>query len=101
MSERHLNRLQKLREKIDYTDVLILKLLAKRMELVERVGKYKRKNRMDVLQQDRWEQVLSSKVEKGEKLGLSEEYIKEVWNVFHKYSIKLQETNKNNEETKS
>jgi chorismate mutase len=82
--------IEQTRNKIDSIDQQIIELLANRMKLVEQIGEYKRDNNVTVFQLRRWERILESRVEYGERLGLSEEYIKNLLRMVHKESIRRQ-----------
>jgi len=82
--------LEQVRNKIDSIDQQIIELLANRMQLVEQIGQYKRDNNVTIYQLRRWEKILESRIECGKKLGLDEEYIKNLLRLVHKESIKKQ-----------
>lgn len=78
------------REQIDMVDEKILSLLAKRGEIVKRIGQIKKKQNIPVLDTNRWDKVLTSLLTKGDSLGLSKDFIEKLFNLIHKYSIKIQ-----------
>ncbi|GIW22094.1 MAG: cytochrome c4 [Candidatus Sericytochromatia bacterium] len=84
------NTLDVLREKIDNIDLEILDLIEARMKIVEEIGKYKKDNNITIFQPERWRQIINSRTEIGIKKNLSEKFIKEVFEVIHKESIKKQ-----------
>jgi chorismate mutase len=59
-----MDELEDLRYKIDYYDKEIIKLLGKRMQEAEAIGKYKLANKMTVLQSKRWDQLLDKNIKK-------------------------------------
>lgn len=79
------------RKQIDDIDEKILNYLAKRVEIVRKIGKFKRQRNIPALDKNRWEQVLNSSIKKGEALGLSKEFIKNLLHLIHKYSQQIQE----------
>ena len=79
-----------LREQIDSIDNQMLELLAKRMDVIEKIGDYKKKNEIAVFQLRRWEQIISSRKDFGEGLGLDREFIKKILQLIHKESIMRQ-----------
>lgn len=83
-------KLQIFRKEIDMIDDEILNLIAKRMLVSEKIGKYKKEQKVAVLQIDRWKQVLENHINKGAKLDLSEELVKEIFEIIHKESISRQ-----------
>jgi len=84
------NHLEQYREQIDSIDTQLLELLAQRMNVVEQIGKYKSKNDVTILQLRRWEKILSTRTEIGEKLGLSENLVAKLLQLIHKESISKQ-----------
>ncbi len=85
-----MDMLESLREQIDSIDKQILELLAQRMSVVGEIGKYKSQNKVTIFQLRRWEKIISSRVEQGLKLGLSEDFIKHLLELVHKESIQKQ-----------
>ena len=82
--------LQNLRKEIDVIDEELLRIIAKRMNVSEKIGEFKKEHKMTVLQMDRWSKVLSNNINKGLNLGLDEETVKQVFEIIHKGSIKRQ-----------
>lgn len=82
--------LYSLRKKVDIIDKNILNLLGKRMNLSRQIGKVKKENGIPLLDEDRWKKVLQSKISKAESLKLSKEFIQKIYNLIHKYSLRIQ-----------
>jgi chorismate mutase len=82
--------LESLREKIDSIDQQLLELLWQRMELVKRIGEYKKDNNVAIMQLRRWEEMINSRVDFGKSLGLDQEYVKNLLRLVHKESIRKQ-----------
>lgn len=80
-------KLQIFRKEIDIIDDEILNLIAKRMGVSEKIGEYKKEQKVAVLQMDRWKQVLEDHINKGARLGLSAEAVKDIFEIIHKESI--------------
>lgn len=80
-------RLQIFRKEIDIIDDEILSLIAKRMNVSEKIGEYKKEQKVAVLQMDRWKQVLEDHINKGARLGLSAEAVKDIFEIIHRESI--------------
>ena len=76
-----------LRAEIDDIDSELLQLLARRMEVSARIGDYKKRNNVAVVQLDRWKKILSEHVAAGSDLGLSAELINKVFEAIHQASI--------------
>lgn len=79
--------LAKLREQINHLDDEILTLLGSRMKLADKIGEYKKANNITILQGKRWNEILERALDKGSKLGLSEEFIGKYLDAVHIESI--------------
>jgi len=84
------NALESLRNSIDSIDQQMIELLAKRMNVVEEIGKYKSQKQVAILQLRRWEKIVTSRVRLGKALGLSEDFVKKLLQLVHKESIQRQ-----------
>jgi len=60
------------------------------MEVSKDIGRYKKKNGIAILQSKRWEDILSHMAEKGEKVGLSPEFVERYLKAVHQESINHQ-----------
>ncbi len=78
------------RKEIDVIDDELLNLIAKRMNISEKIGDFKKEHKVTVLQMDRWKQVLEDHINKGANLGLKEDSVKEIFEIIHKDSIDRQ-----------
>ena len=83
-------RLKLLREQIDGIDSELVEVLNKRMRISREIGRYKRENRMPVLQSSRFSDVVSSRVKAGEEMGMSREFMKTVLLAIHEESVRQQ-----------
>ena len=79
-----------LRGEIDDIDAELLQLLARRMEVSERIGDYKKLNNVTVVQMDRWKQILADHIAVGDSLGLDRELVNAVFEAVHQASIRRQ-----------
>ena len=79
-----------LRHQIDEIDDKILEILAKRMRISGEVAQYKKENSMSVLQAGRYDEILTKRSEQGASLGMSPEFIKEVFEAIHAESVRKQ-----------
>jgi chorismate mutase len=82
--------LEKLRQQINHLDDELMQLLSTRMRLSEKIGEYKKNNNITILQTNRWNQILERAFAKGEKLGLSKEFITKYFDAVHMESINHQ-----------
>jgi chorismate mutase len=84
------NKLEELRSEIDKLDEELIDILARRMDIVEEIGYYKKENNITILQLKRWSQVIRERVNAGEKIGLSREFILRLLEAVHEESIQRQ-----------
>jgi chorismate mutase len=82
--------LDKFREQINHIDDELMQLLGQRMQIADRIGEYKKNNSVTILQTNRWNQILEKALGKGEKLGLSQEFITRYLDAVHMESINRQ-----------
>ena len=84
------NELTLLRSHIDEVDEQVIRLLAKRMDLVREIGSYKKENDITILQIERWKEIMRSRKAIGAALQLPEEFLTQYLELIHKSSIRLQ-----------
>jgi chorismate mutase len=84
------NRLEQLRSEIDKIDQQLLDIVARRMSLAEEIGRYKKANKITILQLKRWSQIFRERLESGRELGLSREFILKLLEAVHEESIQRQ-----------
>lgn len=85
-----MDKLKTWRKQIDKIDADILNLLAKRMNIVSKIGQFKKEQGKSFQDSKRWEQILKNSLSKGEKLKLSKDFIKSFLQLVHKHSLKIQ-----------
>lgn len=78
------------REQIDELDDEILQKFAARMKISEQIGQFKKDNQVTILQVNRWEEIIHTRVAMGLAMGLSEEFSREILKLIHKESIQVQ-----------
>ena len=79
------------RAQIDAIDAQVLKLLAERRRIVLEIGEYKKEHGLPPLDAKRWEQVLQSKMALAKDLDVSPEFIRDLYNLIHEYSLELEQ----------
>ena len=82
--------LKQLRIQIDDLDIELLDVLKRRMDLVEKIGIHKKENEVTILQNNRWIEMMKSRVKYGEENGLSEIFIQQLLKAIHQESIDKQ-----------
>jgi chorismate mutase len=84
------NKLEELRTEIDKLDEELIDILARRMNIVEEIGKYKKENNITILQLKRWSQIIHNREKSAVQLGLSREFISRLLEALHEESIQRQ-----------
>ncbi len=82
--------LEKLRQQINHLDDEMMQILSQRMNLAEKIGQYKKDNNITILQTSRWNEILERAFKRGEKIGLSNEFITKYFDAIHMESINHQ-----------
>ena len=82
--------IDQLRAKIDIIDENILYALGSRMKISRQIGEYKKNNNIAILQTSRWDAILAKVVDAGKEFGLSEKFVKNVFNAIHEASVEAQ-----------
>ena len=90
------NQLSKLRNIIDDIDDEIIQMLAKRMQVVEKIGEYKRDNNVTILQVERWLEILRTRTQTGILKEMRPEFIEKLCQLLHQESIRKQTEIMNN-----
>ena len=82
--------LQVLRAEIDQLDKQLWEIIGQRAELVRQIGEWKRQHGEQVVQPERWQQVVEHCIAQGKQHGLSETVIREVMEALHKESVRVE-----------
>jgi chorismate mutase len=85
-----ISALEELREKINHIDDELMDLMGQRMKIADKIGQYKKDNNVTILQTNRWNNILERAFLKGEKKGLSKEFITKYFDAVHMESINHQ-----------
>ena len=85
-----INELEILRNLIDEIDDELLTILKKRNQVVEQIGGYKKQHHITIFQLQRWQQILKTRAQLAEKIGLNRSYIEKLCQLLHDESIKVQ-----------
>ena len=80
-----------LRKKIDMLDLELLSILSQRIDVSKQIASIKANNNMSVLQINRWQEVLDSRMNSAEKLGISPEFIQKIMEQIHTESVRVQD----------
>lgn len=96
--EDYVEHIDHLRHEIDELDNELLNLLARRMQVVKGIGRYKKRNNIAILQTDRWNEILEKAVAQGVSKGLSPGFVAVMLKAIHQESINHQHSIMNEEE---
>ncbi len=85
-----LSSLEELRNIIDEADETLLKLLSRRMDIVEKIGQFKKENNITILQPERWNEIVVTRTSSAKQKDLSEDLILKIFQLIHQESIRKQ-----------
>jgi chorismate mutase len=94
-----LNKLEELRHQIDSIDHQLVELIASRMDISSKMGEYKCRNNVTILQMERWLEILRTRTDQGTFLGLEKPFMERVMKLLHQESIRIQTEIMNNLKT--
>ena len=84
------DKLTQLRNQIDKIDDLVIQKLAERMQIVQKIGEYKKENGITILQVNRWDEILQKRTSYGKALKLEEDFTEKLLELIHSESIRKQ-----------
>lgn len=82
--------LKELRHQIDEFDNNFIEMLANRMRVCREIGVFKKEHAMTVLQTGRYNEILDKRGAQGALCGMSEKFIKTVFEAIHEESVRQQ-----------
>ena len=82
--------LSSFRTEIDQLDEQLWEIIGQRAELVRQIGEWKRQHGEQVVQPERWQQVLQHCQTLARQHGLSEAVVHEVMEAIHKESVRIE-----------
>ena len=85
------NKLLSLRIKIDLLDTKLIHILSRRIKLVSEVARYKKVHNIKPLDKNRWKEVLKTRKSIGKSLGVSPNFIKDIFERIHTESLKTED----------
>lgn len=80
-----------LRKEIDEIDNKLIELLSERINVSTKIAQIKKESNISVLQVNRWKKLLSDRIEYSNTKGVSEEFIKEIFELIHEESVRVQD----------
>ena len=87
----YIDKLSDYRSQINFLDNQLIELLGQRMQVADKIGTVKKENNVAVLQNKRWGEIIQNMLEKGDKNGLSNNFIDQIFKAIHQESIDRQE----------
>jgi chorismate mutase len=81
------DELKNLRQKIDKVDHDILRLLSRRLRLVESIAKQKVALNVPFFQRDRWTEMLIKRIKWASHLKINEDFASKFFRMIHKESL--------------
>ena len=82
--------LASLREEIDQLDEQLWEVVGKRADVVRQIGEWKRQHGEQVIQPERWQEILQHCQSVADKHGLSETVVQEVMEAIHNESVRIE-----------
>ena len=82
--------LESLRKQIDAVDNALLEQLADRMRISREIGTYKKEHSMTVVQTSRYGEILSKRGAQGVLKGMSNDFVKSIFEAIHEESVRQQ-----------
>jgi len=83
-------RLLQLRRVIDSLDEELLRLLARRMQIIEEIGSFKKENNVTIFQPERWQEILRTRSRLADELQLNKSFIRRLLMDVHKEGLSIQ-----------
>ena len=84
------NKLSDFRKIIDEIDDELLNVLKKRMQIIEKIAIHKKEQNITIFQLGRWQEILRTRVQWADKIGVSRQHIEKICILLHEESIRLQ-----------
>ena len=84
------SQLDVLRNRIDAIDTELLETLSARVDIVKKIGQYKKDHNVTALQINRWTKLMDDRVNIGKKLELNEKFVKTLFQLIHEDSVRMQ-----------
>lgn len=94
MTKKKLTKFEKeftaLRKKIDAADRALLSTMAKRFEIVKKIGFVKQKMGAPIYQKSRWQALARDRVRHARKLGINKDFAHALYQLIHKEALRIQ-----------
>lgn len=84
------DKLSQFRNMIDEVDDELINVLKKRMTIIEEIGHYKKEHEITIFQLERWQEILKTRSQWAEKLGIPKAFVEKMCQHLHEESIRIQ-----------
>ena len=84
------DKLDQFRKMIDEVDDELINVLKKRMNIIEQIGVYKKEQDLTIFQLERWQDILRTRIQWAEKLGIPRAHTEKICQLLHEESIRIQ-----------
>lgn len=84
------DKLAQLRDMIDEVDDELMNVLKKRVQIIEEIGHYKKEHNITIFQLERWQEILRTRGQWADKMGLSRQHVEKLCQLLHDESIRVQ-----------
>ena len=82
--------LSQFRSIVDEIDDELMNILKKRMKVMEQMGDYKKDHHITIFQLERWQEILRTRSQWAEKIGLPRSFVEKICLLLHEESIRVQ-----------
>jgi chorismate mutase len=83
-------QIEELRQQIDELDAEVIDIIAKRLQVAEKLGIIKYANNVPIYQHDRWNEIVNTRTQQGKNADINEEFILALFRLIHDKSISIQ-----------
>lgn len=84
------DKLSQFRKMINEVDDELINVLKKRMNIIEQIGEYKKEHDLTIFQLERWQEILRTRIQWAEKLGIPRAHTEKICQLLHEESIRIQ-----------
>lgn len=85
-----IDKLAQLRNIIDEIDDELINVLKKRTQIIEEIGNYKKEHHITIFQLERWQEILRTRGQWADKMGISRQHVEKLCQLLHEESIRIQ-----------
>lgn len=85
-----IDKLSQFRNMMDEIDDELINVLKKRMNVIEQIGEYKKEHHLIIFQLERWQEILRTRSQWAEKLGIPRAFMEKICQQLHEESIRIQ-----------